>query len=159
MEPNSPITAIRPFTEDDRPFFHQVVNRLIPAEHVHRDPIAFAAWFERLASGHLDQPEGCEAFVAVDGEDRPLGLLMIQPTTEYFTGAPRAYVAVLVVAAGVEGQGVARALMHHAEAWAISHGYTEIALDVFASNSRAITFYERNGYTPDLIRMVKTIQT
>lgn len=43
MEPNPPITTVRPFTEDDHLFFQRVVNRLNPAEQLHRDPVAFAA--------------------------------------------------------------------------------------------------------------------
>ncbi len=157
MEFNPCSTTIRPFTERDRAFFQRVVDRLMPSELSHRDPEAFAAWFQRLASGESPHAAGTETFVAVDDDDQPLGLLMIQPSTEYFTGAPRAYVETLVVAAEAEGQGVARALMHHAETWARERGYTGIALDVFAANSHAIAFYERAGYTPDHIRMVKAV--
>lgn len=157
METNPFMNTIHPFTELDRAFFQRVVHRLIPAELSHRDPEAFIAWFRRLASGELRHPAGTEAFVAVDEHDHPLGLLMIQPATEYFTGAPRAYVETLVVVEEAEGQGIARALMTHAEQWAKEHDYAAIALDVFATNTRAIAFYERAGYTPDHVRMVKAI--
>ena len=150
--------TVRSFTESDRPFFQRIVSRLHPGKGAaRRDPTAFAAWFQRLASGQLDHPEGAETFVAIDQADQPLGLLMIQPATDYFTGAPRAYVEVLVVAAEAEGQGVGRALMAQAEHWTKERGYTEIALDVFATNTRAIAFYDRAGYAPDHIRMVKAV--
>ncbi len=149
---------IRPFTEADRAFFQQIVTRLQPEESMaRRDPDAFAGWFRRLAAGELDQPAGTETFIATDQDDHPLGLLMIQPAKEYFTGAERAYVEALVVAREAEGRGIGRVLMDHAETWARTHGYAEVALDVFATNARAIAFYERASYHHDHIRMVKRL--
>jgi GNAT superfamily N-acetyltransferase len=151
--------AIRPFTDADRAFFQRAVDRLKPEESVAlRDPDTFAAWFHRLANGELDHPPGTETFVAADRDDRPLGLLMVQPAKEYFTGGERAYVEVLAVTGEAEGRGVGRALMEQAEKWARARGYGEIALDVFASNDRAIRFYQQAGYEADHIRMVKRLR-
>jgi ribosomal protein S18 acetylase RimI-like enzyme len=43
------------------------------------------------------------------------------------------------------------------ERWARDHGYREVVLDVFASNQRAIAFYQRQGYRADHIRMAKPL--
>ncbi len=95
--------------------------------------------------------------IAEDDEGTTLGLLAIRPDTEYFTNAPRAYLELLVVSEAAEGQGAGRALMDWATSWAPSHGFTAIALDVFASNDRARRFYQRAGYADDLVRMVRDL--
>lgn len=91
----------------------------------------------------------------VDGT--PAGVVAVHPDTDYFTGHARTYVDILVVAAEAEGKGIGRALMRHAEDWARAHDCLEVVLDVFAGNTGAIAFYERNGYRPDHIRMAKPL--
>ncbi|MDP9366418.1 MAG: GNAT family N-acetyltransferase [Chloroflexota bacterium] len=151
--------AVRPFRENDRPFFRRIVGRLDPGPTAApRDPAKVAAYFRRLAAGEIEPPPRLETFVAVDQHDVPLGLLALYPSRDYFTGHPRAYVETLVVAAEAEGRGVGRALMEHAEHWARSRGMAEASLDVFAGNDRARAFYERAGYRPDHVRMVKRIE-
>ena len=81
----------------------------------------------------------------------------VHPDADYFTGHPRAYVDVLVVAPEAEGQGVGRALLDHVEAWAREQGCLEVVLDVFAGNEAATAFYERCGYRPDHVRMAKPL--
>lgn len=113
-------------------------------------------FFADLERGRLLSEPGAEAFVAaIDGE--PCGLASVHPDVDYFTGHPRAYVDILVVAEDAEGRGVGRALMGHVEAWARAHRCREVVLDVFASNHGAIAFYERCGYRPDHVRMAKPL--
>ena len=91
----------------------------------------------------------------IDGE--PCGVVSVHPDTDYFTGHPRAYVDILVVAREAEGRGVGRALMDHIEHWARDKAFREVVLDVFAGNQGAIAFYERQGYRPDHMRMAKPL--
>ena len=116
-----------------------------------------ADFFRRVGAGEVEQPPGAETFVAVDGAGDPLGLIVLHPSADYLTGHGRAYVEILVVAEVAEGQGAGRALMRHVEDWARERGFVEVSLDVFAGNARARAFYERAGYCPDHIRMVKRL--
>lgn len=156
-EPERPHIEIRAFTAEDREFLARIAPRIRPAETVSpREPAAMDRFFHEIERGRLLTEPGAEAFVAmIDGE--PNGLVSIHPETDYFTGHPRAYVDVLVVAEEAEGRGVGRALMTHAERWAQAHGCREVVLDVFATNNDAIRFYERCGYRPDHIRMAKPV--
>lgn len=148
---------VRPFRPEDAAFRARVVGRLNHGPTISpRDPAAMADWLARYGRGDLPAPEGAEVFVA-EAAGEPLGLLQIHPETDYFTGHPRAYVDVLVVAAKAEGRGVGAALMRHAEAWARGHGCHEVCLDVFAGNARAIGFYERLGDRPDHLRLAKPV--
>jgi GNAT superfamily N-acetyltransferase len=156
-EPSAGRVAVRPFTAGDNAFLSGVACRLIPAQSASpRDPAELERFFANLAQGKLLSEPGSEAFVAtLDGE--PAGVVTVHPDSDYFTGHPRAYVDILVVASSAEGQGVGRALMARVEAWAREHGCREVVLDVFAGNEQAIIFYRRNGYQPDHIRMTKPL--
>ena len=121
-----------------------------------RDPEALDRFFSDLQRGKLLTEPGAQAFVAtIDGE--PCGLVSLHPDKDYFTGHPRAYVDILVVAREAEGNGVGRALMDHVEGWARDRAFREVVLDVFADNQGAIAFYERQGYRPDHVRMAKPL--
>lgn len=150
--------VIRPYTSADRPFLARVASRLHPGHTASpRDPAIVDRFFAALAAGRLLTEPGAEAFVATsDGE--PIGIVAIHPDADYFTGHPRAYVDVLVVAPEAEGRGMGRALLRHAEEWARRYGCREVVLDVFATNEDAIAFYERCGFRPDHIRMAKPLE-
>ena len=149
--------AVRRFSAEDQPFLSRVAPRIHPGQTVSpRDPAAFDSFFSDLQRGRLLTEPGAEAFVAtIDGE--PCGVVSVHPDEDYFTGHPRAYVDILVVAREAEGKGVGRALMDHVEGWARDRAFREVVLDVFAGNQGAIAFYERQGYRPDHIRMAKPL--
>jgi ribosomal protein S18 acetylase RimI-like enzyme len=149
--------AVRPFSDEDQPFLTRVAPRIHPGQTVSpRDPAALDRFFSDLQRSRLLSEPGAEAFVAtIDGV--PCGLVSVHPDKDYFTGHPRAYVDILVVAREAEGKGVGRALMDHVESWARVNAFREVVLDVFADNQRAIAFYERQGYLPDHIRMAKPL--
>ena len=149
--------AVRPFADGDQSFLARVAHRLLPTETVSpRDPAVMAAFMSSLAEGKLLNEPGAEAFIAtIDG--RPCGVITVHPDADYFTGHPRAYVDILVVAPEAEGQGVGRALLERADAWARDHNCLEVVLDVFAGNEAAMAFYERCGYRPDHVRMAKPL--
>lgn len=54
-------------------------------------------------------------------------------------------------------QGIGRALMGHAEAWAKDRGYTQMGLQVFTNNQPAIDLYQQLGYQPRSISMMREL--
>jgi GNAT superfamily N-acetyltransferase len=52
-------------------------------------------------------------------------------------------------------QGIGKALMAHAEAWAKAQGYTQIGLQVFTKNQTAIDLYQQLGYQSRSISMMR----
>lgn len=149
--------TIRPFRERDAAFRQRIAPRLHPGPTASpRDPDVFAAFFERFGQTG-EGGDGGHAFVAVDADDRPLGMLVLLSDKDHFTGHRRAYVNILVVDEAAEGRGVGAALMRFSEAWGREHGCREVCLDVFAGNERAIAFYERIGFRVDHQRMTKSL--
>ncbi len=143
VESTPDVLVIRAFGAGDREFLARVAPRIRPAQTASpRDSEAMDRFFQALERGRLLTESGTEAFVTtIAGE--PVGLVSVHPDADSFTGHPRAYVDVLVVAEEAEGRGMGRALMNHVEQWAREHTCREVVLDVFASNDHAIQFYER----------------
>jgi ribosomal protein S18 acetylase RimI-like enzyme len=54
-------------------------------------------------------------------------------------------------------QGIGRALMGHAEAWARAQSYTQIGLQVFTANQPAIDLYQQLGYESRSISMMREL--
>ena len=54
-------------------------------------------------------------------------------------------------------QGIAKALIQHAEAWAKNSGYTQMGLQVFTANRSAIELYQQLGYQPRSISMMREL--
>lgn len=149
--------VVRPYRDGDAEFRARVVRRLHPGPTVSpRDPGALGDWIDRLGRNELELAAGAETFVA-ETAGQAMGLLILHPEADYFTGHRRAYVDALAVAEEAEGRGVAGALMGFAERWAMEHDCLECCLDVFAGNTRAIGFYEKAGFRPDAIRMAKRL--
>lgn len=150
--------AIRRYQSSDRPFLERVAYRLHPGRTASpRDPSALDRYFSELPRRGLLGEPGAEAFVAtISGE--PQGIVAVHPDIDYFTGHRRAFVDILVVAPEAERRGIGRALLDHVEQWAREHGCLEVVLDVFVGNDGAKTFYERCGYQPDHVRMVKPVR-
>ena len=85
-----------------------------------------------------------------------VGCLHILTTTDFF-GTRHAHVSVVATTAAAEGSGVGRALLEQAENWARHRGHSLITLNVFAANDRARRFYERAGYSPEMVKYVKAV--
>ena len=85
-----------------------------------------------------------------------VGCLHILTTTDFF-GTRHAHVSVVATTAAAEGSGVGRALIEHAEDWARRRGHALITLNVFAANDRARRFYERAGFTAEMVKYVKAL--
>jgi GNAT superfamily N-acetyltransferase len=101
--------------------------------------------------------ENSRTLIAVSQDAVRLGYIHMQPGKDAITEEACGYVAILALTQEAEGQGIARLLMRFAEDWAREMGYRLLSLDVFADNGRAVDFYERGGFRPESIRMVKPL--
>lgn len=150
--------VIRLATPADRPFLDTLATRLadfpLPPG---RSAGEIADGDRRALNEALDAPpEGSTLFVAeLDGE--PAGCLLMWTLRDYFSQEWHAHISVVAVTRAVEGRGVGRALMAHAETWARERGHRSITLSVFDGNERARALYDRSGYLTEMRRMVKRL--
>ncbi len=146
--------AVRPAESADTAAVLALAHRLEIGVAAWREPAAVAA----AVRGWLDESliDGrTAAFVAeIDGE--LVGFVSVS-TTQHFTGEQDAYVGELVVAEPAEGQGVGRALMERAEAWATDGGFRCITLTTGAANVGARSFYAALGYAEEDVKLTKVL--
>jgi GNAT superfamily N-acetyltransferase len=96
--------------------------------------------------------------VAEDAHGEPLGFVYLHTATDYFTREIHSHVSDLVVVSAAEGLGVGTALLRAAEAWAVKRHHRLLTLNVFMANQRARALYERAGFLPDTIMLVKELR-
>ncbi len=110
-------------------------------------------WFTNA----LDSPDSLLIVAEQDG--KIVGYLwgLVRTSVDMAMIVPRRWLVVdnVAVAATHRGQGVGRALMEHAHAWAREHGMSEVELTVWEFNTGAIAFYEELGYTMIVRRLWK----
>jgi ribosomal protein S18 acetylase RimI-like enzyme len=73
------------------------------------------------------------------------------------TGAERGHIADVAVIPAARRTGVGQALVQAGEDWARERGLTILGLDVWSTNERALAFYERTGYRPESLSLIKRI--
>jgi GNAT superfamily N-acetyltransferase len=150
---------IRPATGGDRDWILAQAPRL---HDFGPPPYRPRAQMDRAVVASIDgalsgAPAGATVFVAVDATGERLGFIHLHGGTDFFTGERHGHVSDIVVAAPAEGRGVGQALMAAAEDWARRLGYRLLSLHVFHGNARARAFYERLGYRPDIVKLIKPL--
>ena len=78
----------------------------------------------------------------------PVGCLWLGEGIDQRSGAKQAYVFLLYVANAHRRQGLAKAMMKHAQDWSRQQGYRQIGLQVFENNGPALSLYQQMGYRP-----------
>jgi ribosomal protein S18 acetylase RimI-like enzyme len=87
-----------------------------------------------------DSPDG---FVVAEDDGRLVAVMMVG-----YDGH-RGWVNYLAVDPGRRGHGLGRAMMDHAEAWLVTQGCPKLNLQVRATNTDVLAFYEALGYRVD----------
>jgi len=152
--------TIRSATSDDHDFILSLVPRFVafelPKGRRKRDCLAaIGADIDRaLREAH----EGVQFFVVDDRNGARLGFLHLQIQRDFFSGERSCHVSDIAVAPGQDGRGIGRALLAHAETWALANHCKLLTLSVFPANARARGLYEQAGFTTDLVRMAKSLK-
>jgi len=107
-------------------------------------PVDAAAQRARIADVLAD-PEDHAAFVAVDGEDRPIGWIHVV-RMRYLAGDHEGDVWGLVVDENHRSDGIGAQLLAAGEAWARTAGAARMTIRSRITRERAHGFYLRHGY-------------
>ena len=98
-----------------------------------------------------------EVLIAERG-DEVVGCLHVLAVNDFF-GLRHGHVSVIATTEAAEGSGVARMLMEHAERWTAGRGLPLLTLNMFAGNARARRFYEKGGFTVEMVKYAKEIKS
>jgi ribosomal protein S18 acetylase RimI-like enzyme len=99
-------------------------------------------WFVTIPNGHRAKKIAC---------------LWLGIAIDQATGIRHPNIFLVCVEPTYRRQGIGRALMEHAQAWAKAQGYTQIGLQVFITNQPAIDLYEQLGYESRSISMMRDL--
>lgn len=123
--------------------------------HSKQEIVAFQ---DRFTASAWENDTGDSAtFVAVGRDGKRLGYVNVRGSADEIANERCGYIALLAVVAEAEGEGVGQALVEEAENWTKQQGFRRLSLDVFASNHRGLRFYEKAGFRPETIRVVKRL--
>lgn len=87
----------------------------------------------------------------------PIGCVWTGTAIDQVTGWRHPHIFLLYVSPDCRRQGIGSALMQQVETWARAQGDRQIGLQVFQHNRPARQLYEKLGYQPQSIWMVKSI--
>ncbi|MCJ8191661.1 GNAT family N-acetyltransferase [Sphingomicrobium aestuariivivum] len=151
--------TIRREQPDDAHFIEALDRRLAEViEAPAHDAEAVSAFQRDFTASRHDASLGEQAtFVALGESGERLGYVNVRSGRDEISGDDCGYIALLAVAPEAEGKGVARRLTEGAEDWSREQGHQRLALDVFASNRRALAFYEKQDFAPETLRMIKRL--
>ena len=125
-----------------------------PAEEAHR--VAEAGMTESFPNGRARA--GHAVLDVLDHAGDPVGYLWIGPDTSADAGGDAWWVWDILVDEGRRGEGLGRATMLLAEAYATAHGARTLGLSVFGSNAAARRLYESLGYGTTKVTMSKPLR-
>lgn len=97
-------------------------------------------------------------FIAVSDDERPVGYVSVGELANPAVGLPLGSVLDFWVAPELRDKGIGTMLLDHALVHIHAQGYTHASILVSASNEKAIRMYERRGFRPDRITMVKMLE-
>lgn len=147
--------VIRSATQDDLPILRQFEQGVIEAER------PFSQNIRQGDIQYYDLPkiildEAAELLVAQDGDELVAsGYIQIKPEKPHFSTDDFAYIGFLYVVPEKRGEGIIIRLVESLMQWARDKGVTSFKLDVYATNSSAVRAYEKLGFKPDLVQMLK----
>ena len=149
---------IRPAHEGDCEFIAGLVPILLEfGSPAWDDGAALTQGFrDVLVSAVRAQDPRSTVLVAEGADGAPLGFIALKVGDDV-VGVARGHVADLAVAADARRIGVGTALMRAGEVWARDRGLPALSLDVWSTNERALTFYQRLGYCAESLCLIKRL--
>jgi len=93
----------------------------------------------------------------LDGVLAGSGYARICPSRHYLLHSTHAYLGFMYVDPPHRGKGINTAIIEALRQWAHGRGITELRLDVYHQNIRAIKAYEKAGFTQYLLNMRRPV--
>ncbi|MBK1988901.1 GNAT family N-acetyltransferase [Sphaerospermopsis aphanizomenoides BCCUSP55] len=87
----------------------------------------------------------------------PIACLWVGNAIDQITGSRHAHIFLLYVVPAYRRRGIGTALMQYIENWAKQRGDRQIGLQVFQTNTPALSLYQQLGYQTQSLWMIKSL--
>ncbi len=146
-------STIRPAVTADLPTLREFEQGVILAERPMDPTIKPGAIRYYDLPAMIASPD-VELLVAeLDGALVGSGYARIEPARHYLIHAVHAYLGFMYVDPAHRGKGINTLIIEALRQWARSRQITELRLDVYVENIRAIKAYEKAGFTAHMLNM------
>ena len=148
---------VRPAVDTDRAAILELGPRLAEGVAPWRDQAEALLAGRRWLEGSLAAATAGDGEVLVAADEQGIaGVITIRPSI-HFTGERDGYIGELVVAHRASRQGIGRALIAAADAWARDHGLRNLTLHTGAFNAGARAFYAALGFAEEEVRLTRPL--
>lgn len=150
--------AIRKAQESDHPFIFELSPFLAEVAQLpwHSDDVVQQMQDDYISQMLAETPEPSTTFVAEINEVL-MGFIHVRTHKDSISGEVSGTIPLLAVSPKSQGLGVGKCLIEHAEEWAKQLGCRLMHLEVFANNTKARSFYQKVGFKPETVHMIKPI--
>lgn len=105
----------------------------------------------------LAQTDKAKITLIAEMAGHPMGYIHACAHQDDISKEPCGLIPLLAVSPKAQGTGVGQLLMNAAQDWAKAQGFRLLHLEVFANNTKARHFYQKQGFEEEMVRMVKTL--
>jgi len=153
------LIAIRVATEIDRSFIIELSPQLAEVADLKWHTDAMVQKFQDdYITEMLDQVEGLQTTLIAEEDGLAMGFVHAREIKDSISEETCGTVPLLAVAPTAQGRGIGKMLMVAAENWSREQGHRLLHLEVFANNVKAQEFYQKIGFQPETLVMIKPIQ-
>ncbi len=146
MENISTNTLIRTATAADLPQLQIFLQHLVDAERPFDPTLKEGELFYYDISDLMSDKTTEVLVVEFNSQLIGCGYAQIRPTKAFQIHEAYGYIGFMFVDPAYRGQGISNLLLTQLKQWLISHGITEIKLEVYEQNTAAIRAYEKAGF-------------
>ena len=149
---------IRSAVESDRSFIFELSPNLAEVAQLkwHSDDVIQKMQDDYISEMLTKTSQPNATFIA-EINNMPLGFIHVRTHKDSISGETCGTIPLLAVSPKSQGLGIGKALIEFAEVWAKNLGCRLLHLEVFANNKKATGFYQKLGFSPETLHMIKTI--
>lgn len=148
---------VREANENDLPILLQFEQGVIAAERpfdptLKPDPVHYYDLIEMLSAPHIHL-----VVAELDNKVVASGYARIETARHFVKHHEHAYLGFMYTLPEYRGRGINMKILDELRRWSLSHGISEMQLEVYNDNSPAIKAYEKAGFVRHMITMRRSV--
>jgi len=152
------LVVIREAQKSDHPFIFELSPYLSDVAQLewHTDDAIKKMQNDYISEMLAETSQPNATFIA-ETNNASMGFIHVRTHKDSISGETCGTIPLLAVLPKSQGLGLGKLLIEHAENWAKDLGCRLLHLEVFANNKKADSFYQKIGFKPETVHMIKQI--